>query len=329
MNDKNKSLGILEGLKLVKDQWAMLLIAVLASIIILSLDFMLTTSMPKVIEGLQSLMSSEGSLELPLSLIILISLVILRPLIGWTINFIQITIILNILRRLETDIASKSNNIFNSNLEYSSENSANMLISHGRYFVDNYLIPLIRAITDTGTIIVIALGIFIQYPMPLTFFILSAVISLSTYQLLSKNLLRKNGEICLRCYENIMKSSKNGFNTDHNCINADEIELNESVTIHDVLDQKKKATIIIGSISQGLKYVVEFCFMLSFGVATLIMFLYSPGQFAAFVATFAYAGVRMLPSFTSIISFFQTRSSAEFAIKELLIHLMPRNPSKT
>ena len=100
-----------------------------------------------------------------------------------------------------------------------------------------------------------------------------------------------------------MVSSKNGFNINHECINEDEIELNKSVKIHDVLDQKKKATIIIGSISQGLKYVVEFCFMLSFGVATLVMFLYSPGQFAAFVATFAYAGVRMLPSFTSIISF--------------------------
>ena len=198
-----------------------------------------------------------------------------------------------------------------------------MLISHGRYFVDNYLIPLIRAITDAGTIVVIAVGIFIQYPMPLTFFILSAFISLSIYQLLSKNLLRRNGEICLRCYENIMKSSKDGFNTNHECSNDDEIELNKPVNIHDVLDQKKKATIIIGSISQGLKYVVEFCFMLSFGVATLVMFLYSPGQFTAFVATFAYAGVRMLPSFTSIISFFQTRSSAEFAVKELLIHLIP------
>jgi|TARA_B100001778_G_scaffold55702_1_gene42730 hypothetical protein len=322
MNKENKSLGILEGLKLVKDQWAMLSIAVLASIIILTLDFLLTTSMPKVIEGLQSLMSSQGNLVLSPSLIILVSLIILRPLIGWTINFIQISIILNILRKLETDIASKSNYIFNENLEYSSENSANMLISHGRYFVDNYLIPLIRAITDAGTIIVISVGIFIQYPLPLTFFILSAVISLSTYQLLSKNLLRRNGEICLRCYENIMVSSKNGFNINHECINEDEIELNKSVKIHDVLDQKKKATIIIGSISQGLKYVVEFCFMLSFGVATLVMFLYSPGQFAAFVATFAYAGVRMLPSFTSIISFFQTRSSAEFAVKELLMHLI-------
>ena len=43
----------------------------------------------------------------------------------------------------------------NSEIDYSSENAANMLISHGRYFVDNFLIPLIRAITDLGTIFVL------------------------------------------------------------------------------------------------------------------------------------------------------------------------------
>ena len=88
-----------------------------------------------------------------------------------------------------------------------------MLISHGRYFVDNYLIPLIRATTDLGTIIVIAIGLFIQFPIPLVFFIGAAFISLSSYQLLSKGFLRDNGEIVLKCYEDIIRSSKDGFSS--------------------------------------------------------------------------------------------------------------------
>tara|TARA_B100000787_G_C16177147_1_gene289668 strand:- start:511 stop:1497 length:987 start_codon:yes stop_codon:yes gene_type:complete len=324
MENKKKSLGILTGLKLARGHWHLLLIALLASIIILFLDFLLTTSMPKVIEGLQSIMSSEGNLIVPPSLVLLTALIILRPLIGWSVNFIQISIILNVLRKIETNIVLKSNELYDNNSsEYSSENSANMLISHGRYYFDGYLLPLIRATTDLGSILVIAVGISFQYPIPLVSFILSAFTSLTIYQLLSKNLLSHNGEICLRCFEGIMKSSKEGFDGVHKCSENKEIHSDAHVDINDVLDQKKNATIIIGSISQGLKYIVEFCFMLSFGVASIVMFLYSPGEFAAFVATFAYAGVRMLPSFTSIIAFFQARSHAEFAIRELLRLLTP------
>ena len=55
------------------------------------------------------------------------------------------------------------------------------------------------------------------------------------------------------------------------------------------LIEKKTSTIILGSVAQGIKYVVEFSFMLSFGFATIIMFFYSADLFVAFVATFAYA----------------------------------------
>ena len=88
-----------------------------------------------------------------------------------------------------------------------------------------------------------------------------------------------------------------------------------------ILDQKKRATTIIGSIAQGLKYVVEFCFMFGFGAACIYMIILSPQELAPFIATFAYAGVRMLPSFTSIIAFFQSRSTADPAIRELIAHL--------
>ena len=40
-------------------------------------------------------------------------------------------------------------------------------------------------------------------------------------------------------------------------------------------------------------------------------------SFVVFLSTFAYAGVRMLPSFTTILGFTQGKTSAEHPIKEL------------
>ncbi len=323
-DNKNESseTKLFAGLALIKTQWKLLALAIISSLIILALDFLLTISMPKIIDGLKNVMSDSNSLKIPNSLIILTLLLILRPLIGWIINFFQISIILRILRNLENEIVKRSNDLYKEeNKKYSNEHAANMLISHGRYFVDNFLIPFIRAITDLGTIVVIAIGILIQYPIPLIFFIVTSFISLTIYQFLSKNLLRENGEVLLRCYEDIIKLAKNGY------YGKSRNKKDLSSKILEVLDRKKLANTILGSISQGIKYFVEFCFMLSFGVATMVMFLLSPSAFAAFVATFAYAGVRMLPSFTSIISFFQTRSAAQQAIKELINHL-PHNRKK-
>ncbi len=320
MKNDIKKIGVLDGLRLIKNQWNLLAGALIISIFILALDFFLTLSIPIIIDELETLITKDHKLSISLPFLIISSLIIIRPLIAWIINYIQISIILTILRRLENEILAKSNKIFvDEKYNYSSENSANMLISHGRYFVDNFLIPLIRAITDTGVILAISFGIFIQYPLPLIFFLIASFSFLLIYQLSSKNLLRRNGEICLRCYEEIITSSNEGFSSIHEC-NQDDLEL-KNKNIYSVLNRKKSATIIIGSISQGIKYVVEFCFMFSFGIAAMSMILLSPDKFTAFVTTFAYAGIRMLPSLTSIISFYQTKSVGEQAVSELINHI--------
>ena len=172
MESSTKKLYFFSGLSLIKYQWKMLLVAFLASTIILSLDFILTISMPLIIEGIQKQIDQDNIFELPTSLIFLIILIIFRPLIGWTINFFQINIILLILRDLDQKIATRSSEIYKNNPDnFSSENSANMLISHGRYFVDAYLIPFIRAITDFGSVVVISIGLFIQFPIPLLIYV--------------------------------------------------------------------------------------------------------------------------------------------------------------
>ena len=74
---------LFDGLGLLKGQWYMFSLALFASIIIMSLDFLLTISMPKIIIGLQAMMQSKDLSNIPFSLFFLCLLIILRPLIAW------------------------------------------------------------------------------------------------------------------------------------------------------------------------------------------------------------------------------------------------------
>ena len=87
------------------------------------------------------------------------------------------------------------------------------------------------------------------------------------------------------------------------------------------MDDKKRASLSLGSLSQGLRYVIEFSFMFSFGIASIYVVMIYPESFAIFVSTFAYAGVRMLPSFTTVLAFTQGKTSAEHPIRELSLIL--------
>jgi hypothetical protein len=255
------------------------------------------------------LVLADGDLfSAPKETLVFIIFIIFRPLVGWLVNLFQINIILNVLRKLEDQICSSANKEFLNDPIYSSENYANMVITHGRYYVDNFLIPGIRAITDIGSIIVISIGLAILFPIPLAVFIGAITIILVLYQVLMGNILSSSGQVLVNCYENIITSSRNGFAKDLNGGGYD---------INAILDNKKKATLVLASISQGLKYVIEFSFMLSFGIACICVVMINPESFAIFVSTFAYAGVRMLPSLTTILAFFQGKSSAEHPIREL------------
>ena len=305
---RSKRMSSLNGLKLIKGQRVELAMAVAASFFILSLDYLLTIGMPKVISGLNLVLADGDLFSAPIETLVIIIFIIFRPIVGWLVNLFQINIILNVLRKLENQICSSANKEFLNDPIYSSENYANMVITHGRYYVDNFLIPGIRAITDVGSIIVISMGLAILFPIPLAVFIGAITIILTLYQVLMGNVLSSSGQVLVNCYENIITSSRNGFAKDLNRGGYD---------INAILDNKKRATLVLASISQGLKYVIEFSFMLSFGVACIYVVLINPESFAIFLSTFAYAGVRMLPSFTTILAFFQGKTSAEHPIREL------------
>ena len=309
MKKNINKMGVFTGLNLIKDQWLSFYFAIFASFIIVCLDFVLTISIPTVIDSINIIINSGNYSEISKLSLILIILIILRPVIGWLINFLQIRILLGILRNLEDSIRASSNILYSEDKNYSSENSANLLITHGRYYLDNYLIPLIRAITDISSIIVICIGLFIKYPIPLVIFASSMTVFLSIYQMYTQKLLRKNGEFLINTYEDIIKLSSNGFQ-----------DKEEGKTIDEVLNVKRNSSLVLGAISQGLKYVIEFSFMLCFALATLYIILTVPSVFVAFSSTFAYAAVRMLPSFSTVLAFYQGKNTAEYAINELAKH---------
>jgi hypothetical protein len=312
MINRSNRMSMLYGLKLIKGQWGELALAMVASFLILTLDYLLTTGMPKVISGLNLVLADGNLSNAPKETIVLAGLIILRPVIGWLINLFQINIILNILRKLEDKICFNAKQTFLNDPLYSSENYANMVISHGRYYVDAYLIPLIRALTDVGSILVISIGLSLQFPATLALFIGSIAVVLVLYHLMIGNILSASGKLLLDSYEKIITLSRNGFTQ----------ELAEQD--HDIgttLDDKKRASLSLGSLSQGLRYVIEFSFMFSFGIASIYVVMIHPERFAIFLSTFAYAGVRMLPSFTTALAFTQGKTSAEHPIRELSLIL--------
>ena len=105
-------LKLFSGLVLIRRQWKILFLAGFAALVILSLDFFLTISMPRVIEELSIVINSENIFNVPNYLIALILLIVIRPIIGWCISFFQISMILKILRNLEDEITEKCKNSF-------------------------------------------------------------------------------------------------------------------------------------------------------------------------------------------------------------------------
>ena len=75
------------GLNLIKDQWQRACLALLASFVILILDFLLTMGMPRVIKGLELVLVKGDLSVVTFDTVILTFLVVVRPILGWLVNF--------------------------------------------------------------------------------------------------------------------------------------------------------------------------------------------------------------------------------------------------
>lgn len=308
----------LSGLTLIRDQKFTFLLALSFSVLILVLDLVLVLSIPKIMTSLTSMDFNNPFQNLDPVLLALVALIIFRPLIGWVINFLQIQCVLRILRNLEEKFIDKLQAQFLTERgSFADGHAANVIITHGRYFLDNFLLPLIRAITDFGSIMTIFIGLLIQFFVPVTSFIFALGLMLFIYQKMSRGILRHHGEIVIRSSEKIMYSARDGFfDTVKGHLPAGESGgAREKIT--ETLDDKLHSNVRIGAIAQGVKYIIEFCFLVAFSVSFLIVFVTDGAKAAIFISTLAYSAMRILPAINSVMAFFQAQSGAHKAIEEL------------
>ena len=308
----------LSGLALIRDQKFTFFLALSFSVLILVLDLVLVLSIPKIIKSLTGMDYSNPFENIDPVLLLLVALIIFRPLIGWVINFLQIRCVLRIQRNLEEKFIDKLQAKFlTENDSFGDGHAANVIITHGRYFLDNFLLPLIRAITDFGSIMTIFIGLLIQFFIPVTSFIIALGLMLFIYQRLSREILRRHGEVIIRSSEKIMYSARDGFfDTSEGDAQAEKSgRARRNIT--GILNDKLHSNVRIGAISQGVKYIIEFCFLVAFSVSFLIVFLTDSTKAAIFISTLAYSAMRILPAINAVMAFFQAQSGAHKAIEEL------------
>jgi len=312
-------------LSIMKGRWFDYGKVMVFSLFIFYLDFLLTSSMPYLFEQVDAFIKNPN-FELTSYILFLGVLIILRPLIGFLISSVQIYLLQKILRKIETEVAKIIKVEFDTDVKnYSASQSANIIITHGRYFIDNFLIPLSRAITEAGPLVFVGIGMFVVFPIPVVLFFVSILALLLSYYFFSRNIIQHHGELLVRSSEKIMELSSKGL--------YQNIEYNEKgnkgtkrslIDLPTILDEKMLANTILGSLSQGAKYIVEFCALISFGIASFYLLLTDPSQIGPFVSTFVYAGLRLLPSISSVIGFFQSKENASHAMEQLAEKLSKR-----
>lgn len=306
---------------IMRGHWYRYIIVILFSCVVLSLDFLLTTSIPFVFEQFQVVVT--GSIkDLRTDFLVICLLIVFRPLIGFLIISFQAYFTQKIQRQIEDDLAKKLVVTFqNDPKKQTSEKAANLIITNARYFTDNFLIPLARAITEIGSLIFVGAGLLVVFPFPTLIFFISMFILLFLFYIISRQTIRQQGKIMIFSIEKIINLAKSGF-ADKRLLRTNKSgSLKPSSKLISILDSKMTAAFILCSFSQGAKYIVEFCALIGFGLASLYIIATSPAELGTFVSIFVYAAMRMLPSVSSIISFIQGRENAFHAMDELAAEL--------
>ena len=162
----------------------------------------------------------------------------------------------------------------------------------------------------------IFIGLLIQFFIPVTSFIIALGLMLFIYQRLSREILRRHGEVIIRSSEKIMYSARDGFfDTSEGEAQAEESgRARRNIT--GILNDKLHSNVRIGAISQGVKYIIEFCFLV-FLRQLSHRILTDSTKAAIFISTLGYSAMRILPAINAVMAFFQAQSGSHKAIEEL------------
>lgn len=276
-------------------------------------DYFIITKFDAVLSYI-STFKMENLFEIPLHLVALCMAILLRPILSWGGTAYSVYISQRILRDIENDIKIrflKNRNLYTN--EFKSGEISNVYITYGRWFIDSFLLPLIRAILELAIILTITAGLLKQFPFEVLIFSSSLFTILTAYNLLTKPILRSNGKHFVQSSEKLINHCNYIFEekSSSQIIGAVETDFDQT------LDQKMKSGIILGIFSQGLKNVIELGAMFAFGVTIVYVISFSSSSVAVFGSTFVYAIFRILPSIGVLLTFYQQRNNARFAIERL------------
>lgn len=277
------------------------------------MDYFIITEFDSVLAYMESF-KLENLFDTPMSLVILCLTILLRPIFSWGGTAYSVYISQKILRDIEHDVKNcflDNRKLYES--EFNLEEIANVYITYGRWFIDSFLLPAIRAMLELAILLTITLGLIKQFPTEFLIFSSLLLVSLIIYNFITKTILRLNGKIFVQSSENLIKQTNNIF---HRGIKRENFTVEEAA-FDQTLDQKMKSGIILGMFSQGLKNVIELAAMFSFGTTLIYVLLTNTSSIAVFGSTFVYAIFRILPSVVVLLTFYQQRNNARFAIERL------------
>ena len=286
---------------------------IIYGIILVYLDFFIITKFDTVLNYVVSF-KVDNLFETPLSTVLLFFLVLIRPALSWIATAFSVYISQRILRDIERDVKKRlleNRTQFESLFEQ--DEVTNLYITYGRWFIDSFLLPLIRAILEATIMLSIILGLVQQFPYELLVFSACIITFLTLYYFLFRQTLEANGKIFVQSSENLITWSKRLFERQEGVQPSAPTE----AVFDKILDEKMRSGVVLGVFSQGLKNIIEMAALFSFAVTILYVLLSSSNSLSIFGSTFAYAIFRMLPSLTMLLAFYQQRNNARFSIDRL------------
>jgi ABC-type bacteriocin/lantibiotic exporter with double-glycine peptidase domain len=208
---------------------------------------------------------------------------------------------------------------------YHQENNVSVVIQkiqgHTNYYIDLGLIPVLRGIAEFFVMIAIVLFLIYLSPLIMTsaFFILGFIII--SYNVIFKNIYRRNGERDLAASEEVIRTMKEAVQG----IREVKVLQKEPYFLKKIRDssiERANAAIRVATLTVCPKYLLEVTLVLFIiFIASMYIKLDNSTDTMAILGVFAIASFRMIPSINAISIMLSQTSISTKAVNDLYIDL--------
>ncbi len=208
---------------------------------------------------------------------------------------------------------------------YHQENNVSVVIQkiqgHTNYYIDLGLIPVLRGIAEFFVMIAIVLFLIYLSPLIMTsaFFILGFIII--SYNVIFKNIYRRNGERDLAASEEVIRTMKEAVQG----IREVKVLQKEPYFLKKIRDssiERANAAIRVATLTVCPKYLLEVTLVLFIiFIVSMYIKLDNSTDTMAILGVFAIASFRMIPSINAISIMLSQTSISTKAVNDLYIDL--------